>query len=457
MYNNDTIAAVATAQGVGGVAIVRISGTNAPDILCGIFKQAGKPSAFKDRVMYYGHVTDGGEIIDEALAVMMYAPRSFTRENVAEIHIHGGVITTERTLTAALKHGARLAEPGEFLRRAFENGRVDLAQAESSLQLIEAQSETAARSALAALSGGLSSYITRVKSSLIAIRAAIEAAIDFPDEIDETTTASEVSDKLNQIRLDLLSNCDPNAGRIIEDGLNVVIAGLPNAGKSALMNALLRRERSIVHETAGTTRDILTETLRIDGVTLRLSDTAGLRSPMEPAEPIETIGVELAKKCAKRADLVLYVIDSAKPADGRDIDNLASLTNYLVILNKIDQPQCVRPGAFSNADVRDVLQVSAATGEGVAELSQELSHRARTICVEPKLITNARHIEAARNAQSFIEDALETLNNKGLFGEALTLALIDISAAHNALSQITGESATENVINEIFSRFCVGK
>ena len=312
--NRDTIAAQATAAGEGGVAIVRVSGADCEAVVSRVFRaKNGKPLA--NRVLTYGCVMENGEIADEAMAVLMRAPHSYTRENVAEIHCHGSQALVRKILMLLMAAGARMAEPGEFTYRAFMNGRIDLAQAEGVMRMIRAGSERAMRSAVRQMEGGVSAFVRTARAEITSLLAAMAAVIDFPDEVEETQTALEVTASCKAIAARLEAACDARAGRIEDEGLRVVLCGRPNAGKSSLLNALLGGERAIVTDIPGTTRDTLTEAMQIGGVRVLLTDTAGLR---ETGDAVERIGVERAKKALAEADVRALVLDGASPLTEED-------------------------------------------------------------------------------------------------------------------------------------------
>lgn len=330
--NRDTIAAQATAAGEGGVAIVRVSGADCEAVVSRVFRaKNGKPLA--NRVLTYGCVMENGEIVDEAMAVLMRAPHSYTRENVAEIHCHGSQALVRKILMLLMAAGARMAEPGEFTYRAFMNGRIDLAQAESVMRMIRAGSERAMRSAVRQMEGGVSAFVRTARAEITSLLAAMAAAIDFPDEVEETQTALEVMASCKAIAARLEAACDARAGRIEDEGLRVVLCGRPNAGKSSLLNALLGGERAIVTDIPGTTRDTLTEAMQIGGVRVLLTDTAGLR---ETGDAVERIGVERAKKALSEADVRALVLDGASPLTEEDKAALFGLAPQLIILSKGD-------------------------------------------------------------------------------------------------------------------------
>ena len=360
--NRDTIAAQATAAGEGGVAIVRVSGADCEAVVSRVFQaKNGKPLA--NRVLTYGCVMENGEIADEAMAVLMRAPHSYTRENVAEIHCHGSQALVRKILMLLMAAGARMAEPGEFTSRAFMNGRIDLAQAEGVMRMIRAGSERAMRSAVRQMEGGVSAFVRTARAEITSLLAAMAAAIDFPDEVEETQTALEVTASCKAIAARLEAACDARAGRIEDEGLRVVLCGRPNAGKSSLLNALLGGERAIVTDIPGTTRDTLTEAMQIGGVRVLLTDTAGLR---ETGDAVERIGVERAKKALSEADVRALVLDGASPLTEEDKAALFGLAPQLIILSKGDLAPVLTADEVRAAfgDVPTVA-VCAPRGEGM--------------------------------------------------------------------------------------------
>ena len=449
MTSPDTIAAVATAPGLGGIAIVRISGVESERILKGAFRPASKDADFAGRRMLYGHVVDGeGHIIDEAMAVLMRAPATYTREDVAEIHCHGGGISARRTRGRVLALGARIAGPGEFTRRAFLNGRIDLSRAEAVMQLISASSRAAARASVRQLEGGVSGFVKGVSDELTGLMALIEASDDFPEEVEEDAAAGEVLKRIDALLNEIDARCDPRGARILREGAAVVLAGRPNVGKSSIMNALLRQERAIVTDIPGTTRDVLTERVMIGGVLCELSDTAGQR---DTHDPIERIGVDRAATAARQADVVLLVLDAAQPLSDEDralLDGADERT--LVCLNKSDLPPVVTREALGG--VRTV-EISARTGEGIPALIDEIARRVSVDDAREGLLVASRHIELAQAAARCLKEARQAIAS----GLPLDTAAIDLKQALETLSEITGRNAAEDVIDRVFRDFCVGK
>lgn len=448
--NRDTIAAQATAAGEGGVAIVRVSGADCEAVVSRVFQaKNGKPLA--NRVLTYGCVMENGEIADEAMAVLMHAPHSYTRENVAEIHCHGSQALVRKILMLLMAAGARMAEPGEFTYRAFMNGRIDLAQAEGVMRMIRAGSERAMRSAVRQMEGGVSAFVRTARAEITSLLAAMAAAIDFPDEVEETQTALEVTASCKAIAARLEAACDARAGRIEDEGLRVVLCGRPNAGKSSLLNALLGGERAIVTDIPGTTRDTLTEAMQIGGVRVLLTDTAGLR---ETGDAVERIGVERAKKALSEADVRALVLDGASPLTEEDKAALFGLAPQLIILSKGDLTPVLTADEVRAAfgDVPTVA-VCAPRGEGMEALKEALAAFVPEDGAESSALSQARHVEAARRACAALSDAVAALSD----GMPLDVAAVDLSAALDALGEITGETMSEKVIDEVFAKFCVGK
>ena len=447
---HDTIAAQATPPGEGGIAIVRVSGPACREVLSRVFAaRNGQP--LLPRRLTFGHILDGEEVVDEAMAVLMPAPHSYTREDVGELHCHGSQALVARVLALLLRAGARMAAPGEFTYRAFIGGRVDLSQAEAVMRMIRAGSERAMRSAHRQMEGGVSAFVHEAREAITALLAALSAAVDFPDEVEESLASEEVSRGCAAIAARLRAACDPRAGRIEDEGLRVALAGRPNAGKSTLLNALVGGERAIVTDVPGTTRDTLTERICVNGVSIVLTDTAGLR---ETDDPVERIGVSRARQAIAQADVLALVLDASVPFGAEDEEALGGLTPQLLVLSKGDLPARVGEEELRRRfpDVPGVT-VCAQTGEGMDALRDALAAFAPEEATESGALTQARHVEAALRACASLDDAVRAIAE----GFPLDMAAIDLSAALDALGEITGETMRESVIDEVFSRFCVGK
>lgn len=456
---DDTIAALATPPGEGGIGIVRLSGSQAINIAARIFHPRQGPglAASRSHTLRLGLIRDpgSGETIDEVLVSVMYGPHSYTAEDVVEINCHGGALATARVLQLVLRTGARLAEPGEFTRRAFLNGRLDLTQAEAVLEVIRARSNQGLKAALAHLQGHLSYKINELSAGLTGVLAALEASMDFPEEVGPVD-----QEKLKDLRRilvgvgQLLASWEE--GRLLSEGLKVAIVGRPNVGKSSLLNALLNQERAIVSNIPGTTRDTIEETLQLGGFTCRLIDTAGLR---ETADALESIGVARSKKAIEAADLVLMVIDLQAGIQEEDRRILDAVKDKHVIVtgNKRDLVGDNYEGLATFAGDYPYVAISALTGAGLNELAQKvrelvLGGRAPRREDEP-LITRVRHRDALEKCQEHLQSAIEAWE-KGLPED---LIAVDLWAAVNYLGEITGATAREDILDRIFSDFCIGK
>lgn len=439
----ETICAIATASGAGGIAIVRASGSCARAILEACFRPARAREVYSHRMMY-GHAVDAdGAALDEVMAVYMAAPNTYTREEMFEIQCHGGSVCARRVMERVLELGARIAEPGEFTRRAFLNGRIDLSRAEAVMSLIGANSDAAARASLRQLEGGISGFVRDVSERLKGCMSLIEACTDFPEEVDEPDSARRVREDVRGMIAEIERRCDPRSARLIREGASIVLVGRPNVGKSSLMNALLHQERAIVTDIPGTTRDVLTERIRLGGISAELSDTAGQR---ETSDPVERIGVDRAERAMESADIVLIVLDASEPLTDEDIVLLQKRdARAILCLNKCDLPRrCACEGA---------IPLSAATGEGVDALLAEMERRVSVSSMEEERMTQERHLRLARHALDALQRALETIDAE----LPLDLAAIDLRQALESLSEITGEDASEEVIDRVFRDFCVGK
>ncbi len=442
LEQKDTIAALATAPGTGGIAIVRVSGPDAENLLTALFSPK---RSFESHHLYYGHVRDGEEILDECMAVLMKAPRTYTREDVAELHLHGGPFVAESVLRALYRLGARAAAPGEFTKRAFLNGRIDLSRAEAVMSLISAEGSRAARAALRQLSGGVGSFIVTAQEKLVNMLSGVAAAIDYPDEISFEEAAGDLESSARVLADELENACDERGARIAQQGLQVVLCGRPNAGKSSLLNALSRQELAIVTDIPGTTRDIVTADVMLDGLKIHFCDTAGIR---ENAETIEKIGVERARKAVAGADVALVVLDASQPLTPEEKDLLADTeeTPRIILLNKCDLTMRKR-----HEDFPDALPISAVSGEGIAALEKRIA--AFGAGAGESALTQERHMALAREAAAALRRAAQTCEE----GQGIDIAAVELQEALYTLGRVTGDQVDERLIDDIFSRFCVGK
>ena len=454
----DTIAAIATAMSSSGIGIIRISGDEAVGIVDRIFsmKNGKKLSDMPTHTIHYGHIKDGDEVIDEVMVVLMRAPKSYTKEDTVEIDCHGGVYVMKRVLETVIKYGARPAEPGEFTKRAFLNGRIDLAQAESVIDIIHAKNEFALKSSEQQLSGSLSAAVRKVREKLLHEIAFIESALDDPEHISLDGYPERLRETLQPIEMELEASIGTfDNGRIMTEGIKTVILGKPNAGKSSLMNVLLGEERAIVTEIAGTTRDTLEENIRLRGLSLNLIDTAGIR---ETEDIVEKIGVERARKIADEADLILYVVDGSRELDENDrqILDLIRGRKVIVLLNKTDLEPVLTEEALREACGQEVIPVSAKEQQGIDRLEEKI----QTMFLQGNLnfndqvmLTNVRHktaMEQALKSLRLVETSIDNAMPEDFFS-------IDLMDAYEHLGTILGESLEEDLVNEIFSHFCMGK
>ena len=453
---DDTIAAIATPLGEGGLAVVRLSGRRALEIADGCFRRVGKgpiPSKADTHTVLYGHVTRGGQDVDEVLLSVMRAPRTYTREDVVEISCHGGLLPARAVLDAVLARGARLALPGEFTQRAFLNGRLDLAQAEAVADLIHSRTELAMRAANEQLAGKLSRRINQLRDDLVAILAHIEAHIDFPDEDIAPDTREELLGRIDTgIRFmdELLSTA--TEGRILRRGVRAAIIGRPNAGKSSLLNQLLGHDRAIVSHTPGTTRDTIEETANIRGVPVVFIDTAGLR---QGRDDVEVEGVRRSREALDRAEILLHVLDRSEELT--DIDR-SCLTEFaskprLLVLNKSDRPARLRLGTDHGGAA---LDVSCLSGDGIESLKdaiKELVWGGQVRAEMLEVMINSRHQDAINRARASTVRTAEALRAD----ESLDLVAVDLHAAVNAVGEVVGKTTTEDLLDSIFSQFCIGK
>jgi tRNA modification GTPase len=456
---DDTIVAIATPVGMGGIGIIKISGEKALDIATRVFRPRNASPPLKSHFLYYGEIFDPQKkcAVDEVLLSFMAKPRSYTREDVVEINCHGGYLALQETLALILKAGARLAEPGEFTKRAFLSGRIDLAQAEAVADLIESKTSLSLQHTSSQLKGSLSREIHGLKDMLVDLLSALEASIDFPEEDLELAPSSQLVDQTDRLlsRIETLL-CTYEEGKLYREGASTIIAGKPNAGKSSLFNVLLEEERAIVTPVPGTTRDFIEEFVAVKGLPLKIIDTAGLR---DPSDSIEGIGVKRTKEKLAQADLVLLVIDSSVALDDHDRSLFSDLNGKRVVVveNKNDLPGKVSHGTVQGLFPESrVVSISALYKKGIEELKEtifsSLTAEATSIS-SPLLISNLRHKRALEKTLEAIQRAREGLQKK----IPPEFTATDFQAALHSLGEITGHTTTEEILNQIFSRFCIGK
>ncbi|MCY6485365.1 tRNA uridine-5-carboxymethylaminomethyl(34) synthesis GTPase MnmE [Clostridium aestuarii] len=459
MKEFDTIAAIATNLGESGVSIIRVSGDKALSIVSSIFtgKSGRKLDDIKTYTMRYGHIINKGtgERLDEVIVSYMKGPRSFTAEDTLEINCHGGVVVTRRILEEVLKAGARHAEPGEFTKRAFLNGRIDLSQAEAVIDIINAKTELSIKSALEQSAGKISKEIMILRDKLLVNIANIEATVDYPEEDLEEVTAEkgrkEIENILEQIEKLLIS---ADEGKILREGLNTVIVGKPNVGKSSILNALLMEKRAIVTDIPGTTRDVIEEYMNIDGIPVKVVDTAGIR---ETEDVVEKIGVEKSREKIRLADLIVLVLDISEELNNEDKEIIDFIKDkkYIVLLNKIDLDGKIDKDGIKELNPEYIIEISAKKGEGLDKFKKAVKELffSGKVQVNDVIITNTRHKEALIRAKESLKAAKEVLNNTF----AIDLASIDLRNAWKNLGEITGDTVEEDIIDKIFSKFCLGK
>ena len=451
----DTIAAISTPLGEGAIGIVRLSGTDSFAIAQRIFK--GKDLAsVASHTLNYGHIVDPdkNEILDEVMVGAMRSPKTFTREDIIEINTHGGIAVTNEILQLVIREGARLAEPGEFTKRAFLNGRVDLTQAEAVMDIIRAKTDKAMNIAVKQLDGSLSDLINNTRQEILNTLAQVEVNIDYPeyDDVEEATTEI-IREKTSEFEA-LLTNLLKTArrGKILREGISTAIIGRPNVGKSSLLNNLLREEKAIVTDIEGTTRDVIEEYVNINGVPLKLVDTAGIR---ETEDIVEQIGVERSKKALKEADLVLLVLNASEPLTDQDrqLLEISQDSNRIILLNKVDLPEKIEIDQLPE----DHIKISVLKNQNIDQIEDRINalffENAGLVEQDATYLSNARHI-------SLIEKAIESLQavNEGLaLGMPVDLLQVDLSRTWEILGEITGDAAPDELITQLFSQFCLGK
>lgn len=451
-----TIAAIATAYGEGGIGIIRISGEKSEEILNKIFKSSFN---IENRKLTYGNIVDpeNGEIIDEVLVVLMKAPHTYTREDVVEINCHGSVVSLRKTLDLVLRMGARLAENGEFTKRAFLNGRIDLLQAEAVIDIIRAKTDKSFNVAMDQLEGRLSKVIKNLRKEILDILVNITVNIDYPDEDIEEVVYDDLNENLSHIcfEIDKLINTG-DTGKILNEGLKISIIGKPNVGKSSFMNQLLNENRAIVTAIPGTTRDTIEEKISIRNIPVILTDTAGIR---ETEDQIEKIGIEKSKQSFNNADLIIFVCDMSKEIEDedREIASYIGDRNTIVLANKMDlETKTTVEDIKALIPNGIIIETSMEEAKGIDKVKDEIEklvYKGDVKQSESLIVNNLRHLDLLRNAEQSIKDAINMVN----LNEALEFIEIDVNKAYELLGEIIGETVKDDILNEVFARFCLGK
>ncbi|MBE5961482.1 MAG: tRNA uridine-5-carboxymethylaminomethyl(34) synthesis GTPase MnmE [Lachnospiraceae bacterium] len=455
---SDTIAAIATALSNAGIGIIRISGKDSIAIADQIFKtKSGKKvSDMESHTVHYGHIVDDGNVIDEVMLLVMKAPRSYTMEDSVEIDCHGGIIVTKKVLETVIRHGARPAEPGEFTKRAFLNGRIDLSQAEAVIDIIHAKNELSLKNSMRQLRGNVLTKIKDIRNNVLLDVAFIEAALDDPEHISlegfNEKLSANVSTNLKSLN-HLLESADN--GRMIKEGIQTVILGKPNAGKSSLMNLLVGEDRAIVTDIAGTTRDTLEETIQLNGISLNVIDTAGIR---QTEDVVEKIGVEKAKKTASEADLIIYVVDASVPLDDNDYGIIEFIQDKkaIVLLNKSDLTSVIDDVTIKELTKKEVIRISAKENTGIETMEKVITSmffKGDIAFNDEIYITSIRHKAALAEAIKSLEQVSESI----MMGMPEDFYSIDLMNSYEVLGTIIGESVDEDLVNTIFKEFCMGK
>jgi len=453
----DTIAAISTPRGEGGIGIVRMSGESSINILSKIFRPISKKNVenLKNFTINYGHLYSNDVLVDEVMVSIMKGPKTYTKEDIVEINCHGGYLMTEKVLELVLSNGAKIAEQGEFTRRAFMNGRLDLTQAEAVIDLIHGKTQKSLSLSLDQLRGDLKDQILHLKKLLLDVVAHINVVLDYPEEgIDDPLPAGLVDNLKEVLETSDRLSASYNQGKMIKDGVKTAIVGKPNVGKSSLLNSLLKEERAIVTHIPGTTRDVIEEIINIKGIPLILADTAGIRTT---DDIIESIGVEKSEKLLTDADLILFVVDGSREISEEDLRVHSNIHSEKVvgILNKIDKEQKIDLSKLNKVD--RWIEISAKENIGIAEMEEEIYSSIVSGKIEDTsetlVITNIRHRSALVKTKESIENIFETIN----IGLPMDLIAVDLKEALDALSEVTGEISSEDVLDHIFSNFCVGK
>ncbi len=450
---NDTIVAISTAMGVGAISIVRLSGNDAINIVNNCFK--GKDlTKVESHTINYGHLLDNGEVIDEVLVSVMKAPRTYTMEDVVEINCHGGIISTKRILETMLTNGARLAEPGEFTKRAFLNGRIDLVKSEAVMDIIDSKTEEANKLALSQLTGTTSNMIHSFREKLKQLLASIEVNIDYPEYHDiEVITKEQVSSEIVKMKQELEKVIkESKNSTLIKEGIKTVIVGRPNVGKSSILNKLLEQDKAIVTDIAGTTRDIVEGEINLDGILLNIIDTAGIRST---DDVVEKIGVEKSISMIEDADLVIVVLNNNEPltAEDKEILSKTKEKQRIIVINKTDLPTNID---ISKENLKNVVHTNANTVEGIKQLKSKIIELFQLETLKTKdytYLSNARQISLAKKAYQSLKEAETGLNNN----LPIDMVEIDLKETFDLLGEIIGETYSEEILDHLFANFCVGK
>lgn len=448
---DDTIVAISTSLGVGAISIIRLSGEDSINIVNKIFK--GKDlTTVPTHTIHYGYIVDNNEIIDEVLVSIMRTPKTYTKENIVEINCHGGISTTNKVLELVLSNGARLAEPGEFTKRAFLNGRIDLVEADGIMNLISSKTETSRKMSINELSGKVSSLITSIREDLIQIISNIEVNIDYPEYEDiEVLSNEKILPSINKIKDTLIKTIkESENGRIINEGINVGIIGRPNVGKSSLLNSLLEEQKAIVTDIEGTTRDIVEGQIKLNGVLLNIIDTAGIR---ETDNIVEQIGVEKSYEIIDKSDLIIFLLNNNEPLTKKDLELYNKIKNktHIIVLNKTDLKQVID----LNPIKEEVLKVSLLNNDAsiILDKIKELFNLEKLETSDLTYLSNARSISLLKKSLNNISNAIDNINNN----DPIDIVELELKNAWSTLGEIIGETYTDELLDELFSRFCLGK
>lgn len=448
---DDTIVAISTSLGVGAISIIRLSGEDSINIVNKIFK--GKDlTTVPTHTIHYGYIVDNNEIIDEVLVSIMRTPKTYTKENIVEINCHGGISTTNKVLELVLSNGARLAEPGEFTKRAFLNGRIDLVEADGIINLISSKTETSRKMSINELSGKVSSLITGIRDDLIQIISNIEVNIDYPEYEDiEVLSNEKILPSINKIKDTLIKTIkESENGRIINEGINVGIIGRPNVGKSSLLNSLLEEQKAIVTDIEGTTRDIVEGQIKLNGVLLNIIDTAGIR---ETDNIVEQIGVEKSYKIIDKSDLIIFLLNNNEPLTKEDLELYNKIKNktHIIVLNKTDLKQVIDLTPIKE----EILKVSLLNNDAsiILDKIKELFNLEKLETSDLTYLSNARSISLLKKSLNNISNAIDNINNN----DPIDIVELELKDAWSTLGEIIGETYTDELLDELFSRFCLGK